>query len=119
MYTIDTPGNTDPITVPVSFVSGGQTFSCTASVDAIPYHVIAPYFVEPDSLNGAYVAELDGAQVTSLNADLSGCDPYGALLPYVQPLLTQLVQNDLQLLLNAEIPHPGAPGEGDTICPAP
>ena len=119
MYTVDTPGNADPMTVPVSFVTGGQTLSCTAAADAISYHLIAPYFVEPDSLNGAYVAELDGAQVTSLNVNLSGCDPYSAFLPYVQPLLAQLVQTDLQQLLNARIPHPGAPGEGDTICPAP
>jgi hypothetical protein len=54
-----------------------------------------------------------------LNVNLSGCDPYGALLPYVQPLLVQPVQIELQGQVNAQLPHPGAPGEGDTICPAP
>ena len=121
MYTIDTPNTADAFSAPASFaVSGaGTVASCTASVSAIGSHLTSSYLVEPDSLNGAYVDELSTFQVTSLTANISGCDPYGVLLPYLQPLIAQQTQIALTEYLASVLPRPGAPGEGETICPAP
>lgn len=119
MYTIDTPAIADDTPVPVSFTAGGLgTVACTASASGISAHIVASYLVDADSLNGAYVDALYSDQVTALSANLSGCDPYGELLPYAQTQLAPLLQIQLTEYINGLLPKPGAPGEGDTICPA-
>ncbi len=120
VYTVDTPNTADAISAPVSFSATGLgSVACTATLDGIGSHLVAPYLIEPDSLNGAYVDALGNFQVTSLTANVSGCDPYGVLLPYVQPLIAQQLQIALDVYIASLLPHPGAPGEGETICPAP
>lgn len=123
-YTVATPLSVTSFTAPLQISGVAGNVNCTATLTNTSADLDLNYLASLDYLGDAFVYTFNGAQVNSLNTNVSssGCGLYGVFINASAPYVIPQIQTSLNTAINSFLLDGGAgpvPGVGDTICPAP